>query len=81
MIFYAIDNKKSPQSAIDAAIKHGKTKSGLASSLTSRYKQQYMQLLKTNRSAAYQLAQRLAGIFDYLGYKGIEKVNGWTDTK
>ena len=62
-------------------MKHGKTKSGLASSLTSRYKQQYLEMLKTNKSAAYQLATRLAGIFDYLGYEGTKKVQGWTETK
>ena len=77
MIFYAIDQKQSPKSAIDAALKHGKEKSGLASSLTSRYKEQYLELLKTNKSAAYQLGTRLAGIFDYLGYKGTEKVKSW----
>lgn len=81
MVFYAIDQKQSPKSAIDAAMKHGKTKSGLASSLTSRYKEQYLELLKTNKSAAYQLATRLAGIFDYLGYDGTKKVQGWTETK
>lgn len=81
MIFYEIDNKRSPAKAIDAALKHGKTKSGLASSLTSRYKEQYLELLKTNKSAAYQLATRLAGIFDYLGYEGTKKVQGWTETK
>lgn len=81
MIFYQIDNKRSPANAIDAAIKHGKTKSGLASSLTSRYKPQYLEMLKTNKSAAYQLATRLAGIFDYLGYEGTKKVQGWTETK
>lgn len=77
MIFYEIDNKRSPAKAIDAALKHGKTKSGLASSLTSRYKEQYLELLKTNKSAAYQLATRLAGVFDYLGYKGTQKVQEW----
>ena len=77
MIFYAIDQKQSPKSAIDAALKHGKEKSGLASSLTNRYKDQYLELLKTNKSAAYQLGTRLAGIFDYLGYKGTEKVKSW----
>lgn len=81
MIFYEIDNKRSPAKTIDAALKHGKTKSGLASSLTSRYKEQYLELLKTNKSAAYQLATRLAGIFDYLGYDGTKKVQGWTETK
>lgn len=77
MIFYAIDQKQSPKSAIDAALKHGKEKNGIASSLTSRYKDQYLELLKTNKSAAYQLGTRLAGIFDYLGYKGTEKVKSW----
>ena len=81
MIFYAIDQKQSPKSAIDAALKHGKEKSGIASSLTSRYKTQYLELLKTNKSAAYQLGTRLAGIFDYLGYKGTEKVKSWEQKK
>ena len=77
MVFYAIDQKQSPKSAIDAAVKHGKEKSSIASSLTNRYKTQYLELLKTNKSAAYQLGTRLAGIFDYLGYKGTEKVKSW----
>ena len=81
MIFYAIDQKQSPKSAIDAAMKHGKEKSSIASSLTSRYKEQYLELLKTNKSAAYQLGTRLAGIFDYLGYKGTEKVKSWEQKK
>ena len=81
MIFYSIDLEQSPQEAIDAALAHGKTKSGLASSLTSRYKTQYLELLKTNSSAAYKLGTRLAGIFDYLGYKGTEKVKGWETSK
>lgn len=78
MIFYAIDMERDPKSAIDAAMKHGKTKNGLASSITSRYKTQYLELLKTNKSKAAALRQRLAGIFSYLGYDGLSKVDGWT---
>lgn len=78
MIFYAIDMQQDPTSAINAALKHGKEKSGLASSITSRYKEQYLNLLKTNKSKAAALRQRLAGIFSYLGYDGLKKVDGWT---
>ena len=77
MIFYAIDQQRSPKKEIDAAKAHGKSDSSLASSITNRYKPQYLQLLKTNPNAAYALRNRLAGIFDYLGYKGLKKVDDW----
>ena len=79
MIFYAIDQKANPKTAIDAAMQHGKTKSGLASSITNRYKEQYIALKKTKPSEASALRQKLAGIFEYIGYEnGEEKVDSWT---
>ena len=77
MIYYAIDNKQSPKNAIDDALKHGKQKSGLASSITSHYKEEYLKLAKTDVRAAAALKGRLITVFDYLGYKGKEKVEGW----
>ena len=81
MVIFAIDNSQSPQAAIDALLEHGKEKSGIASSLTSHYKEDYQELLKTNVSQAAALKGRLASIFDYLGYNGVQKVSEWEKPK
>ena len=81
MVIYAIDNSQSPQAAIDALLAHGKEKSGIASSLTSHYKEDYQELLKTTVSQAAALKGRLASIFDYLGYNGVQKVSEWEKPK
>lgn len=82
MVFYAIDNKTSPKAAIDALKQHGKKPSSIASSITSRYKDQYLDLMakgKTSEAAA--LKGRLITVFDYLGYNGSDKIAGWEKTK
>ena len=44
-VYEAIDAKENPKAAINAAIAHGKEAKSIASGITSRYKDQYLQLL------------------------------------
>ena len=77
LVYYAISNQQSPKQYIDDALQHGKTKSSIASGITSRYKEEYLQLRKTDVNAASILKGRLCSAFDYLGYDGLKKVGGW----
>ena len=79
LVYYAISNQQSPKQYIDDALQHGKTKSSIASGITSRYKEEYLQLRKTDVNAASILKGRLCSAFDYLGYDGLKKVGGWEE--
>lgn len=81
MINYAIEKHTSPKAAIDGLLAHGKEKSSIASSITSKYKETYLALLKTNVSKAATLKGQLISIFDYLGYNGKKKVEDWEKPK
>lgn len=77
LVYYAISNQQSPQAYIDDALAHGKSRSAIASGLTSRFKEEYQRLLKTDLNAASALKGRLCATFDYLGYNGLKKVGDW----
>ena len=77
LVYYAISNQRSPQAYIDDALAHGKSRSAIASGLTSRFKEEYQRLLKTDLNAASALKGRLCATFDYLGYNGLKKVGDW----
>ena len=77
LVYYAISNQRSPQAYIDDALAHGKSRSAIASGLTSRFKEEYQRLLKTDLNAASVLKGRLCATFDYLGYNGLKKVGDW----
>ena len=82
MVFYAIDNKQSPKAAIDGLKKHGKDEKSIASSVSSKYKSQYLDLVakgKTSEAAA--LKGRLITVFDYLGVDGAKRLADWEKTK
>ena len=81
MVIYAVDSNQSPKAAIDGLLAHGKKKDGIASSITSHYKAEYLELRQTNPAQAAELKGRLITIFDYLGYKGAEKIYGWENPK
>lgn len=77
LVYYAISNQQSPQAYIDDALAHGKSRSAIASGLTSRFREEYQRLLKTDLNAASALKGRLCATFDYLGYNGLKKVGDW----
>ncbi len=77
LVYYAISNQRSPQAYIDDALAHGKSRSSIASGVTSRFKEEYQRLLKTDLNAASVLKGRLCATFDYLGYNGLKKVGDW----
>ncbi len=77
LVYYAISNQRSPQAYIDDALAHGKSRSSIASGVTSRFKEEYQRLLKTDLNAASVLKGRLCAAFDYLGYNGLKKVGDW----
>ena len=77
LVYYAISNQQSPQAYIDDALAHGKSRSSIASGLTSRFREEYQRLLKTDLNAASVLKGRLCATFDYLGYNGLKKVGDW----
>lgn len=77
LVYYAISNQQSPQAYIDDALAHGKSRAAIASGVTSRYKEEYQRLLKTDLNAASALKGRLCATFDYLGYNGLKKVGDW----
>ena len=81
MINYAIEQHKSPKDAIDGLLSHGKEKKNIASSVTSKYKDEYLSLMKENVSQAATLKGQLISIFDYLGYNGKKKVEEWEKNK
>lgn len=77
-IYAAIDAKESPKAAINAAMQHGKEAKSIASGITSRYKETYLELLQTNKSEAAAMKGRLITVFDFLGYDGAKKVADWS---
>ena len=77
LVYYAISNQQSPQAYIDDALAHGKSRSAIASGVTSRFREEYQRLLKTDLNAASALKGRLCATFDYLGYNGLKKVGDW----
>ena len=77
LVYYAISNQRSPQAYIDDALAHGKSRSSIASGVTSRFREEYQRLLKTDLNAASALKGRLCATFDYLGYNGLKKVGDW----
>lgn len=78
MVYYAIDNSQSPKQAIDGLLAHGKEKKSIASSITSHYKENYLELIKAGKTAqAAALKGRLISTFEYLGYNGKKKVEDW----
>ena len=77
LVYYAISNQRSPQAYIDDALAHGKSRASIASGVTSRFKEEYQRLLKTDLNAASVLKGRLCATFDYLGYNGLKKVGDW----
>ena len=77
LVYYAISNQRSPQAYIDDALAHGKSRSAIASGLTSRFREKYQRLLKTDLNAASALKGRLCATLDYLGYNGLKKVGDW----
>lgn len=81
MVNLAIEKHASPKAAIDGLLAHGKEKSSIASSITSKYKQQYLDLVKTNVSQAATLKGQLISIFEYLGYDGKKKISDWENPK
>ena len=82
MIIYAIDKNSNPKEAIDGLVKHGKEKSGIASAITSHYKEEYLGLVTGGKiSQAATLKGRLISTFEYLGYDGKKKVEAWEKQK
>lgn len=81
MVIYAIDQNTSPKEAIDGLLAHGKDKKSIASSLTSKYKQTYLDMRQSNPSKAAALKGRLISIYEYLGYDGKKKVEEWENPK
>ena len=81
MISYAVEKHTSPKAAIDGLLAHGKEKKNIASSITSKYKEEYLSLRKTNTSKAATLKGQLISMFEYLGYDGKKKVEEWENPK
>jgi len=81
MISYAVEKHTSPKEAIDGLLAHGKEKKNIASSITSKYKEKYLELRKTNVSQAATLKGQLISMFEYLGYDGKKKVEEWENPK
>ena len=81
MISYAVEKHTSPKAAIDGLLAHGKEKKNIASSITSKYKEEYLSLRKTNASKAATLKGQLISMFEYLGYDGKKKVEEWENPK
>lgn len=77
MMKYAVEKHQSPKEALDGLLAHGKEKKNIASSVTSAYKEQYLQLRSSNPSQAATLKGQLISIFEYLGYNGKKKVEDW----
>ena len=65
----------------DGGAARGKKKSAIASGITSYYKETYRELLKTNIAQAAALKGRLISVFEYLGYNGKSKAEGWEKEK
>jgi len=81
MVKYAIERHESPKAALDGLMAHGKEKKNIASSITSAYKQEYLDLRKSNPSQAATLKGQLISIYEYLGYDGKKKVEEWEKEK
>lgn len=83
--FYdAVESGKNIRVAVKHYTDNGVEKSDLASLITTRYKDQYIELYKTNRSEASKLKTKLVEAYAALGYKRADKskdIDEWLKPK
>lgn len=72
--FYtAVETGKNLKAVVKDYLDHGVEAKTLAANLTSQYKDEFVQLYKTNRSAAADLQARLLNAYQVLGYDRAKK--------
>jgi hypothetical protein len=80
----AIGSGENIPAAVKKLTEHGVSKETISSELTKRYKQQYIDLYKTNRTAAANLKAALLAALQAAGYKRDEKakaIDAWLKEK
>lgn len=71
--YSAVETGKNLKAVMKVYLDHGVTAQTLASNLTSKYKQEYIRLYKTNKAAAANLQARLLNAYVLLGYDRAKK--------
>ena len=81
--FYkAVETGANMKAVLTEYMAHGYDKSALSSAITSKYKQEFIRLYKTNRAAAASLQARLLTAYQALGYdrqKKLKDIQEWLE--